>query len=89
MIRIVTDSSSGISPHLAAEMGVTVMPLKISFGAEVYRDGVDIDREGFYTNLTRAAALPTIQPPTLAEFQEVYSRVGGVGDPIIALPQSS
>jgi DegV family protein with EDD domain len=89
MIRIVTDSSSGISPHLAAEMGVTVMPLKISFGAEVYRDGVDIDREGFYRNLTRAAVLPTIQPPTLAEFQEVYGRVLSVADQILAIHLSS
>ena len=48
MIRIVTDSSSDISPSLAAELGITVIPIRIRFGSKVYHDGVDLDRNEFY-----------------------------------------
>lgn len=89
MIRIVTDSSSDISPSLAAELGVTVIPLRIRFGAELYRDGVDLDREGFNRQLTRGSAFPTVQPPLLGDFQETYRRVLRGGDQILSIHLSS
>lgn len=89
MIRIVTDSSSDISPRLAAELGVTVMPIRISFDTEVYYDGVDIDRKTFYRYLAKGAAVPTVEPPLLKEFHSVYRRLLKGTDQILAIHMSS
>jgi len=45
-VKIVTDSTSNLSPQLAQELGITVVPLYVRFGEEVYRERVDISDEG-------------------------------------------
>ena len=89
MIRIVTDSSADISPHLAAELGITVMPMRISLGTKAYYDGVDIDRNGFYRYLVKGMGRPTVEPPLLEEFQNVYKRLLKGTDQILSIHVSS
>nr|MBC7244313.1 DegV family protein [Chloroflexota bacterium] len=89
MIRIVTDSSSDISPLLAAELGITVVPIKINFGSKVYSDGVDIDRNEFYQQLSKSRFLPTAEPPPSEEFQRVYSQLMKNTDQILSIHLSS
>ncbi len=89
MIRIVTDSSSDMSPRLATELGVTVLPVRISMGAKVYLDGVDIDRNEFYRQLTKAGVSPTVMPPLLTEFSSVYTDLLKETDQILAIHVSS
>lgn len=45
-IRIITDSASDMSP--AEHPALRVLPLSVTFGADVYMDGVDIDHQRFY-----------------------------------------
>jgi DegV family protein with EDD domain len=89
MIRIVTDSSSDISPHLAAQLGITVIPIRISFGRNVYYDGVDIDRSDFHRYLARGMGQPTVEPPQLEEFQNVYGRLLKSTEQILSIHVSS
>ena len=46
--RVITDSSSGISQEEAKKIGVTVLPLTLSFKDKDYLDGVDITTNDFY-----------------------------------------
>ncbi len=89
MIRIVTDSSSDISPSLANELGVTVIPVRISFGSKVYHDGVDIDRKEFYRHLTTAAVTPQVEPPLIQDFHKVYNRLLKGSDQVLAIHVSA
>jgi DegV family protein with EDD domain len=89
MIRIVTDSSSDISPQVASELGITVIPARINFGTKVYHDGVDIDRVEFYRHLAKSMVLPTTEPPLLEEFQHVYSQLLKSADQILSVHVSS
>ena len=41
-VKFVIDSASDILPAEAAELGVTVLPLTVTFGTDVYYDGVDL-----------------------------------------------
>jgi len=50
-IKIVTDSTSDLPPQIAASLGVTVIPMLIRVGSQVYQDGVDITRKQFYDQL--------------------------------------
>jgi len=49
--RIITDSSSGISPDEADKLGITVLPLNLEYKGEMYRDGIDISTDEFYAKL--------------------------------------
>lgn len=89
MVKIVTDSSSDISPHLATELGITVVPVRISFGTKTYFDGVDIDRASFYQQLSKSTVLPTTEPPLLEELQRTYSQLIKGSDQILSIHSSS
>ena len=89
MIRVVTDSASDIPPYLAAELGITVIPIRINMGTRIYYDGADIDRTDVYHRLTRSGILPTAEPPLLEEFQQVYGRLLKSTEQILSIHISS
>jgi len=89
MTRIVTDSSSDISPRLAAELGITVLPMRIRFGTETYYDSVDISRADFYRYWAKRTGRPTAQPPTVEEFQQAYRRLLSSSDQVLSIHVSS
>ena len=55
-VGIVTDSVSDIPQAVAAELGITVVPLNVVFDDVTYRDGVDITTDEFYENLAKKRA---------------------------------
>jgi len=71
-VKIVTDSTADIPAELAREYNITVVPLKVFFGDEVFRDGVDLTPGSFFQKLEKCTTLPTTSQPTPAEFQEYY-----------------
>jgi DegV family protein with EDD domain len=51
-VAIVTDSASDLSPSRAAELGITVVPLLVSFGDETFQAGVELTAEDFWARMT-------------------------------------
>lgn len=85
-IRIVTDSTADLPPELAHALGITVVPLNVIFGDEVYRDGVDITSDEFFRRLETSSVHPTTSQPSPAAFQETYERLAqGGADGIVSL----
>jgi len=89
MVKIVTDSASDIPPKVAKELGITIVPLYVRFGAEVYRDGVELSTEEFYRKLTSSRTLPTTAVPSPGEVAEVYDGVAEETDEILAIHVAS
>jgi len=80
-VRVVTDSTSDLSPDLAAAHGITVVPLKVFFGERVYSDGIDLTPQDFYAALARRGEVhPTTSPPAPEEFLAVYKSLIGEAD---------
>jgi DegV family protein with EDD domain len=88
-IAIVTDSTADLPPEMVEEMGVTIVPLRVIFGNEAYREGVDITTEEFYERLVKSRQLPTTSAPSLGDFQEVYERLLKEADGIVSIHISS
>jgi len=84
-VKIVTDSVSDISPAIANELGITVVPLNVVFGPEIYRDGVDLTTNEFYRKLERSQTLPTTSTPPLQTFIELYDRLAEEADEILVI----
>lgn len=72
---VVTDSTADVPAAWRERYGIEVVPLKVLFGKETFRDGVDITNEQFFTRLASATSLPTTSAPSPGEFAEVYQRL--------------
>lgn len=89
MLRIVTDSSADLPPHLSEAYDIEVVPLKVHFGKTTYREGKDLDNAQFYRLLSQAEQLPTTSQPSAGDFYAVYSRLTANGDSVISIHISS
>lgn len=89
MIKIVTDSGSGITPEVASQFGVTVVPLYVHFGMQTFREGVDLELDEFLSRLKSAPQLPTTSQPSAGDFLEVYKPLIADGSEIISIHLSS
>jgi len=84
-VKIVTDSTSDITSDLAQEMGITVLPLTVSFGHESFLDGVTMTTDEFYYKLAHDAAWPTTTQPSPGDFVNVYSKLAEETDEILVI----
>lgn len=89
-VRIVTDSTADMSPHLARELGVTVVPLSVIFGDEVLKEGYEIGHDLFYDRLVRGKILPTTSAPSVGDFLQAYETLlAGDEDEVVSIHLSS
>ncbi|HEX76862.1 MAG TPA: DegV family protein [Dehalococcoidia bacterium] len=88
-VKIVTDSTSDLPAQLAQELGITVVPLHVHFGEEVYRDGIDMTTDDFYRRLTTSPTLPKTSAPSPGAFHEVYTQLAREGEAIFSIHISS
>lgn len=89
MVRIITDSTADLSPQRQAELGVEVVPLSVHFGAEIFRDGVDLTNEEFYARLRGCESLPTTSQVNPEEFAARFRAHTGRGDEVVGIFISS
>jgi len=75
VVKVVTDSCSDITPQLAQELGITVVPLYVQFGNETYRDNVDLSTEEFYHKLEASKIRPITSTATPADFAKVFTEL--------------
>jgi DegV family protein with EDD domain len=88
-IKIVTDSTADLPPRLAEDLGITVVPVYLRFGDEVFRDGIDISADEFYQRLTHDPAHPSTTQPSPQDFIDVYKRLNQKADGIISIHVSA
>jgi len=84
-IKIVTDSAADLPAVLAEELDVTVVPVYLRFGDEVYRDRVDISEDEFYQRLLHDPVHPNTTQPTPQDFASVYDKLSQDADGIISI----
>jgi DegV family protein with EDD domain len=72
-IKIITDSTSDLTPEMAKKMDITVIPLSIIFGEKEYKDGVDLTPNEFYKLLADPdQPWPRTNQPTPKDFHHYY-----------------
>jgi DegV family protein with EDD domain len=85
VVKIVTDSCSDITPQLARELGIAVVPLYVQFGNETYRDNVDMSTEEFYHKLETSNIHPTTATASPAQFAQVFTKLAEETEEILAI----
>ena len=84
-VKIITDSGSDITQEEAKKLGVTVVPVYLRFGDEVYRDGVDIDCDEFYHKLVTSPIHPSTAAPSPGDFAKVYEEAAQETGKIVSI----
>ncbi|MGE5582622.1 MAG: DegV family protein [Bacillota bacterium] len=84
-VRIVTDSTADLPLKIISDYGISVVPLNVHFGEEVYKDGVEIWSEEFYNRLRNEPVLPNTSQPAPGEFLKAYQQIAKSGDTILSI----
>jgi DegV family protein with EDD domain len=89
MIKIITDTTSGLPKDIADRYKIPVIPQVINFGINSYYEGIDIDNPTFMKMLKASHELPkTAAPPPELFIQEI-SKINPVGKTIFCIHPSS
>lgn len=84
-VKVVTDTTADLPSAIVAELDIKVVPLYVRFGKQVYRDGVDINHEDFYTRLPVDPVHPNTSQPSPQDFLDVYKKLDKNTDGIISI----
>lgn len=82
-VRIITDSASDMSP--AEHPALAVLPLSVTFGTDVYMDGVDIDHQRFYEMLVERDELPKTGQVNPYAFSQAIAEAREAGDEAVII----
>jgi DegV family protein with EDD domain len=85
VVKIVTDSTADISPEVAQDLGISIVPVYVRFGDKVYRDGVDISKAELYDRLETSPIHPATSQPSPQDFAKVYTDCAKDADSIVSI----
>lgn len=89
-VSVVTDSAADLTDELAAELGVTMVPLSIRFGTEEFVDRLDLTPAEFYAKCAAAPVLPETAAPSPGAFEAAFrAAFDGGADAVVCINISS
>jgi len=84
-IAVLVDSSSAITPELADEFHVRLVPIHLMWDKKEYADWVDMTPDDFYARLKTSETLPTTSGSVQGEFLSAFEELRGKVDGIVAI----
>ncbi|MGE5236318.1 MAG: DegV family protein [Acidobacteriota bacterium] len=88
-VALVTDSSCDLPEATAHALGLVRVPLSLSFGDEVFLDGVDIAPPQFYQRLAESPVVPRTSQPAIGAFRSTFDRLLATHQGVLCLSLSS
>jgi fatty acid kinase fatty acid binding subunit len=86
-VAIVTDSASDMDPGRAAALGITIVPLAVSFGDQTFRANIDLSAEAFWAKMTAPEApFPKTATSAPGDFAAAYNAAfDGGADAVVSV----
>lgn len=81
---VVTDSTADIAPSMAADLGLTVVPLSVTIDGQTMQDGA-ISQAEFFSRMKAAPQLPTTSQPAPGAFIEAYEKGLAEADHVVSV----
>ncbi|MCM1404517.1 MAG: DegV family protein [Prevotella sp.] len=88
-IKLVVDSASDIDQQEAEQLGVTLVPMEITFGGEQYLDGVTLSHNEFFNKLVESNEFPKTSQINSQRFTEVFTALTKDGSDVLCILISS
>lgn len=89
MVHIITDTTSGLPPEIAARYDIPVVPQVINFGRESFLECEEMDSQMFMERLVSSDVLPQTAAPPPELFVKHMERFAADGQPILCIHPSS
>jgi DegV family protein with EDD domain len=89
MIKIITDTTSGLPKEISERYQIPVIPQTINFGEKSFYEGVDIDNQTFMRMLKASKELPKTAAPPPELFIQEFTKVLPSAETIFCIHPSS
>lgn len=89
MLHIVMDSAGDLPKEWIQKFGITVVPINIHMGQDVYLEDVNLKSEQFYEWVKTTGQVPKTSQPTPQQYIEVYREIAEPGDLILSIHLTS
>ena len=84
-VRLITHTGCDMPLEEAKELHIEMIPDKVLFGEEEYRNMTEITAEDFYQKMADAKELPTSSGPSVGDFAKAFRRAAEDADEILCL----
>ncbi len=88
-IIISSDSTCDLSPELKERYSIKIIPLGVTLGDKVYRDGIDINPDEIYAHHAKTGELPKTTAANVGECIDYFTDLTKDGDAVIHFTISS
>ena len=88
-IKITCDSTCDLTQELYEKYDVAVMPLCVTLGEELHRDGVDISAQGIFEYVSKTGTLPKTSAISVGEYEDFFRTFVEEGAAVIHINLSS
>jgi DegV family protein with EDD domain len=88
-VAIITDSTAYLPEECLRQYNISVTPLSVIWGDQVYLDGVDILPGEFYKRLAESKVMPTTSQVTPAVMESTFQSLLGQGYDVLGIFVSS
>src|SRR5258706_13257589 len=88
-IAVVTDSTTYLPADLVKKHNISIAPQVLIWGDQIYKDGVDIQSQEFFTRLKTSKVMPTTSQVAVVSFQEIFQDLVNKDYEVLALLVSS
>jgi len=87
-VRVVTDSAADLTAETAAEHGITVIPLVVRFGEEVYANAL-MTCDEFWEKVASSPHHPGTSQPPVGVFEEAFDELVKAGHSVLYVALTS
>ncbi len=88
-VAVLTDSLACISPHLAAECHIGILPINIRFGNRIYRDSIDLSPSQAYELFAKDPDIFSTAPASPAQYIEAIREAAQRAKDVVCITVSS
>ena len=72
-VKVLTGSIATLTPELAAQYDIGLVPYHVTYAGKTYDDGVDLDYADFHRFLRAGESFPSTSHPSLGEFKRAFT----------------
>lgn len=84
-VKIVTDSACDIDPEILQDLGISVVPLTVTFDAESYLDGFEMRGRAFWDKFRRFPGIVRTSQPPVASLTKVFRELTEDGSAVVGV----
>lgn len=88
-IIIASDSTTDLGTELIEKNNIRILPLGVSLGEQLYKDGVDITSEDIYSFYEKNGVIPKTSAPNIGELIDFFAKLTSDGSSVIYFTISS